>query len=81
MIVHVRMFAAAKDAIRTDTLTITLPVGATVNDLRRELASSYPELETILHHSLFAVDNEYVSADHRLVDQATIACIPPVSGG
>ena len=81
MIVHIRLFAAAKDAIDSDRISLEIADGATIDDLKRELSSKHPELAAITGHSLFAIDNEYVSGNHILNDQVTVACIPPVSGG
>ena len=55
--------------------------GATVADLRRQLATRVPPLSGLLRHMMFAIDAQYVSADALLPPDAEVACIPPVSGG
>lgn len=81
MIVHIRLFAAAKDAIQSDSISVEIRDGGTVDDLQAKLSSAHPELASIAGHSLFAIDNEYVGGQQVLESGQTVALIPPVSGG
>jgi len=81
MTVYVRLFARAKDLAGTDCLTVELGDKATVKQLRRRLASERPALETILSRSAFAVNEEFAGDDQVLKPGATVAVLPPVSGG
>ncbi len=81
MNVHVRLFAAARQAAGQDRLQLELPEGATVGDLRRQLSGRMPELSELIRRAMFAVDTEYAPDDRTLPRDAEVACIPPVSGG
>ena len=79
--IELKLFAAARQITGHDSLSIELPLGATVGDLRNALASSYPDLEPIVRSSMFAIDEQYVGDDNEIVENSRVACIPPVSGG
>lgn len=81
MIVHIRLFAAAKDVMKSEQISLEIRNGATIGELRTTLSAKHPELASITGHSLFAVANDYVGNEHILEDETTVACIPPVSGG
>jgi len=81
MILHVRLFARARDLAGTDTLRVELPERATVADLRRRLAVICPALAGLLERSALAVENEFAADALVLSDGAEIAMLPPVSGG
>jgi molybdopterin synthase sulfur carrier subunit len=81
MKVPVRLFARAKDLAGAEVVTLDLPEGACVGDLRRRLAEDYPPLANLLARSAVAVDNEFAGDDFALRGRAEIALLPPVSGG
>jgi molybdopterin synthase catalytic subunit len=81
MIVHVRLFARARDLAGADSVTVELPDGATVADLRRRLAAEHPALAGLLERSALAVENEFAEDLLSLSANAEIALLPPVSGG
>jgi molybdopterin converting factor small subunit len=60
---------------------LVLADGATVGELRQVLAERRPELAHLLPHVLFAVNFEYAGDENAVPAAASIACIPPVSGG
>ena len=81
MIVHVRLFARARDMAGADSVAVELPDGATVADLRRRLAADHPALAGLLERSALAVENELAEDSLPLPANAEIALLPPVSGG
>lgn len=81
MIVHVRLFARARDLAAADSIRIELPDGATVADLRRRIAADCPALSSLLERSALAVENEFAADSLVLSADAEIALLPPVSGG
>ena len=81
MIVHLRLFAVARQLAGSDQLELELPTGATIGDLRRALLARVPALAPMAGHLLFAVDAEYASDATALSATSDVACIPPVSGG
>lgn len=81
MKVSVKLFAVAKELARGDELTIEVPQGATLGDLREALARQFPSLAPILAHAMWAVDTAYARDDVVLSENSEVAIIPPVSGG
>ena len=79
--VHVRLFAALRDAIGQRDITIDVADGATVGELRDAVGVSYPAVKALLSSVVCAVGEEYVPVTHTLRDGDLVALIPPVSGG
>jgi molybdopterin converting factor subunit 1 len=81
MTITVKFFAAMRDLTGDDTATVDLPDGATVGELRRELAKRLPLARSLLNSSGIAVN--HAAADNELPLKASdeVAVIPPVSGG
>ena len=79
--VTVRFFAAARDLAGCATVERELAAPCTVARLKHDLVDSYPALESLLGHSMFAVGHEYAADATVLCDGDEIAVIPPVSGG
>jgi len=78
---QVRLFARARDLAGTDSLRLDLSAGATVAEVRRELAIVCPALAGLLAHSAFAVNDEFAEDDVVVPPGAEVALLPPVSGG
>lgn len=81
MLVHVHLFARARDLAGADLLRVDLPDGATVAELRRRLAADHPALASLLERSALAVENEFAADSLVLTNDAEVAVLPPVSGG
>ena len=77
----VRLFARARDLVGAERVTVALPAGATVGDLRRRLAADYPALTPLLARSALAVAGEFARDADLLPAGAEVALLPPVSGG
>jgi molybdopterin converting factor subunit 1 len=78
---RVLFFARARDLAGAATITIEMPPGSTVGDLRRRLATDHPRLARLLPDCAIAVDEEFVGDDRGLSPDAEVAVLPPVSGG
>jgi len=81
MTLTVMLFAAARDLAGGDSLSVELPAGATVADLRAELARRLPALAGLLAKSAIAVNHDFAENDRPLAKNEEVALIPPVSGG
>jgi molybdopterin synthase catalytic subunit len=81
MKVNVRLFAGLHDLLGERQVTLELPEGATVADLREQLGRRYPVVTPFLSTLICAVDEEYVPLEHSLREGDDVALIPPVSGG
>jgi molybdopterin converting factor small subunit len=79
--VNVKLFAVAKQRTGLGLVTLELPDAATVADLRRVLAQTYPSLAPLVPGMMIAVDAEYAGDDREIGPEAEVAAIPPVSGG
>ena len=81
MKIQVKLFAIAKELAGQDQLSVELPDGATIRDLRGAIATVMPPLARIIPHAMWAVGADYAADDTRLTEQSEVALIPPVSGG
>ncbi len=81
MKVNIRLFAGLHDLLGQRDVVLELAEGATVLQLREQLAKEYPIVTPYLTTLVCAVDEEYVPSEHRLQEGDEVALIPPVSGG
>ena len=79
--VHVKFFAAARDAAGTASTDLELPTSATVADALAVLIEQFPPLATHADRLAVAVNLSYARRDQALNDDDELALIPPVSGG
>jgi molybdopterin synthase catalytic subunit len=77
----VKLFARARDLAGTSELTLDLPEGAKVADLRKALALAHPKLTGLLERSAIAVNDDFAGDEQVLSPDAEAALLPPVSGG
>ena len=80
MSVTVLLFASYADALGTSSLTMQLPVGATVADVLAELRGR-PGADRLPPTPLTAVNQRYAAASRELSAGDEVAVIPPVAGG
>ena len=81
MKISLQLFARARDLAGTSPITLELPDDATVDSLRHVLLTDYPQLEALRESLLWAVNHDYVTGQHPISPQDSVACFPPVSGG
>ena len=81
MICRVQLFARARDLAGASEVSVELPEGATIKDLRAVLAREYPALAPLLERSALAVRDEFAGDDLVVLPGAEVALLPPVSGG
>jgi molybdopterin converting factor subunit 1 len=77
----VLLFAKLRDAAGSEAVAVALPAGATVAELRRQLAATYPAVAGLLERSAVAVNHDFADANRPLAAGDEVAIIPPVSGG
>jgi molybdopterin synthase sulfur carrier subunit len=73
-------FGIAKEILGSGSIDMVIDHGTTVDALKVNLAEQYPNLKK-LSSFMVAVNNEYASGGHAIVNGDEIAIIPPVSGG
>lgn len=81
MTLTVLLFAKLRELGGADRVTVPLPAGATVADLRRALAERFPPAASLLERSAIALDHEFAADGRELSEASEVAVIPPVSGG
>ena len=79
--VHVRFFAAPREALGTAEAEMEIPAGSTVEELIGLLTDKYPVLGEYTRFLSVAVNRAYASTQTELHDGDEIACLPPVGGG
>jgi len=81
MKVVVKLFAGARELTGQEEISLEMPAGATIGQLRERLAEDHAELGALLSHAWFAINAVYCNNEAPIPETAEIACIPPVSGG
>jgi molybdopterin converting factor subunit 1 len=81
MRVRIKFFAILRERAGASEVSKEVADGSTVADLWRQLQKEYPKLDVPGIRLLYAVNQNYVSPDHKLSDNDEVVFIPPVSGG
>ena len=80
--VKVLLFATLRErAGGAKFIELDLPVGATVLDLKTQIAREFPALKENMKSVLSTINREYAFDEAVLPDGAELAMFPPVSGG
>jgi len=79
--IRVLFFGAARDITGGSPLDVSLNSPATVASAYENLIGRYPDLQRFGRSLLFAVNQEYATADKDLQSDDELAVFPPVSGG
>lgn len=81
MQIHVLCFASARDAAGTGRIELDIEAGATVDAALASLVDRVPQLGPLRATLRVAVDEEFAAGSDVLRPGATLALLPPVSGG
>jgi molybdopterin converting factor subunit 1 len=81
MRVTIRLFARLREAAGRDLFTCDVPAGASVGDVWRRLAETYPALAPFGSSVSCAVNADFARPGARVHDGDEVAFLPPVSGG
>jgi molybdopterin synthase catalytic subunit len=76
----VLFFARARELAEVDAIDLDLPESS-VGELRRALAERLPRLASFLPVCAIAVNDDFVDDGALVPADATVAVLPPVSGG
>lgn len=79
--IRVLFFGAARDAVDSNQVEISLEAPATVASAFRSLVEKFSDLERFGRSLLFAVNQEYATPETSLEENDELAVFPPVSGG
>lgn len=79
--VRVLLFARLSELAGMRETEVEIGEGLTVRDAYALLAERHPAIADLNGVVMYAVNSEYVEADHPLRPGDELALIPPVSGG
>lgn len=79
--ITVKLFAAYQEAYGLPELSIEMPSGATVVEVRDRLIADHPELAPWRDLTRFGINLQFVAPETLLQDGDEVVLIPPVSGG
>lgn len=79
--VTVLLFARARELAGRPEVRLELPTDATVATALDALTAQSPAVAAVLPSCRTALDEEFAPRTARLHDGATVAVLPPVSGG
>lgn len=75
------LFASIAQKAGVRSLTVPFEPGDTVAHVRDRVVERYPQIASSLPTLLYALNEEYVRQNDPVSAGATLALIPPVSGG
>lgn len=81
MKVTVLLFASLAEAAGVRRLEVEANEGETVAMVRDRVVAQYPALGRFVPNLMYALDETYANAGDGVQPGATLALIPPVSGG
>jgi len=81
MTVTVLLFASIAEAAGARRIELPVAAGDTVASVRERMLADRPALRRFVPTLMYALNEEYVRDDAAVPDGATLALIPPVSGG
>ena len=79
--VTILFFATLKELAGTGSLSLELPPGARVKDLKTILKEQFPALAPALTSTLTSINRNFAFDDDVIPPGAEVAFFPPVSGG
>jgi molybdopterin converting factor small subunit len=79
--IELLLFAQLREALAADRLSRELPEGTTVQRAADAVLEELADPVVARLPPVFAVNEEYVAADHKLCDGDRLALITPFSGG
>ena len=77
----VLLFASVAQKAGVRSLAVPFELGDTVAQVRDRVVARFPQLASSLPTLLYALNEEYVRESEPVTAGATLALIPPVSGG
>jgi molybdopterin converting factor small subunit len=79
--VRVRLYAGLQGLVGQREVELSLAPGATVEQLRWQVASEYPALEALISTLAVAVNDEMATMDYVIAGGDRLELIPPIAGG
>ena len=79
--IKVKLFAILRDRVGESEITITVPMGITVDYLNSEILKRYPQLKSFNNKFVTSVNWKVTTGNTIISSNDEIALLPPVSGG
>lgn len=79
--VEIRFFARYAELLQRETMTLELPVGATVHDAIRSARQTLSKGDLLPESPFAAVNRRHVQGSHVLANGDEVAVFPPLAGG
>ncbi|MFI5424110.1 MAG: MoaD/ThiS family protein [Nitrososphaeraceae archaeon] len=80
-LIKVKLFGISTEIVGKSEMTLLVPVGTTVGNLKKKITKMYPSLDVANVPYVFAVNHRVASEDVPVTHLDEIAILPPVSGG
>lgn len=74
-------FAKLKELVGNSEIQLDIEKGSTIKDLKNRLVEEYPQLKDYLPIMLVSINQNFAFDTDAILENAEIACFPPVSGG
>ena len=79
--IKVKLFAILRERVGESEITITVPIGITVNHLNSEILKKYPQLKSFSNKFVTSINCKVTTGDTVITSKDEVALLPPVSGG
>ncbi len=74
-------FAGARELVGQGCLELEIPLSSNIAELKKILITKHPKLESLANNAAFAVNEIFVTQDHIILAEDSVAFLPPFSGG
>ena len=81
MTVTIKLFAAIREIVGSEDVSLDLSEGASIADIKRSLSQQFPQIEGLILRSVVAKNHDYALDTDVIGATDDLAVIPPVSGG
>ena len=79
--IKVKLFAILRERVGESEITISVPMGITVDYLNSEILKKYPQLKSFNNKFVTSVNWKVTTGSTIISSKDEIALLPPVSGG
>ena len=79
--IKVKLFAILRERVGESEITISVPMGITVDYLNSEILKKYPQLKSFNNKFVTSVNWKVTTGNTIISSEDEIALLPPVSGG
>ena len=79
--ISILFFANLREIVGMKAISLDIPHGSTIAELKGQIADLYPQLAPHLETTLISINKEYGFDDEVVPEEAEVALFPPVSGG